>query len=110
MDAEKRIGFCGLDLDSYHEISELYELLDESMLERGEVKKQRIYESANVEVSMLALSPGTKIKEHMHHEDSEWYIFVESEKIECCPKGMSHSLVNQSDTEYLFVLSIKYKH
>ena len=109
MDAEKRIEFCGLDLDIHPEVSEMYELLDESMLERGEVKKQMIFESSKVEVSLLALSPGAKIKEHMHHEDSEWYIFVESEKIECCPKGTSHSLVNQSDTEYLFVLSIKYK-
>ena len=91
-------------------LDEMYELLDEAMMERGEVKKQMVFESAKVEVSLLALSPGAKIKEHTHTEDSEWYIFLESEKIECCPKNMSHSLENQSDSGYLFVLSIKYKH
>lgn len=110
MDAEKRIEFCGLDFDIQPEVTEMYELLDEAMMERGEVKKQMVFESAKVEVSLLALSPGAKIKEHTHTEDSEWYIFLESEKIECCPKNISHSLENQSDSEYLFVLSIKYKH
>lgn len=106
MDAENRIEFCSVDDFDY---SGMYELLDDSMVEFGEVMKQKILETEKVEVSLLVLSPGAKIKEHKHTEDSEWYYFVESEKVEGCPQGMSHSLENPSKEQYLFVISMKYK-
>lgn len=112
MDAKKRIEFGDIKLDI--DISELRAKANESFLaeefvDKGEIITQQIFKSANCEVTLLALSPGARIKEHWHINDSEWYIFFEAKKIECCPKGESHSLENPSTTEYLFVLSIKYK-
>lgn len=110
MDAEKRTKF---DASSGSKINQDYtglcEPLDSSKVEQGYVMVQNLLETSKVKASLLCVSPGGKIKEHLHTDDSEYYIFPDAEKVEACHKGEAHSLINYSETEHLFVISLKYE-
>ena len=88
------------------ELNEPY-FLEADKVEKGIVLVQPMYESAEKKVSVLTLFPGAKIKEHLHKDDKEMYIIIESLKGSLCKRGEAHSLENPSTSEYMFVLSIK---
>ena len=83
-------------------------LLDNSKVEKGEVFSETIYQDSVKTVSLLTLSPGAKIREHLHLYDSEIYFDLQAGKIiGQCVQFDRHSLKNPSHSQYLFVLSIK---
>ena len=91
-----------------------YNELPENLVETGSILKSNevdlIIPNTNIKgiVSRLILSPGAKIKYHMHTKDSEFYIlYNDNNHILFCPKGNGHSLENTSD-EILEVLSVKF--
>jgi len=90
-----------------------YNELSRDMVETGTILKSNevnlIIPNTNIKglVSRLILSPGAKIKYHMHTKESEFYILYNQNKdVLFCPKGEGHSLENTSD-ETLEVLSVK---
>ena len=83
--------------------------LDERLVEFGEVYKFPIMANAICEISLLQISPHSKIKEHKHNADSELYFFINEETYSICEKGGKHKVDNNSD-EWIQVLSIKTKY
>ena len=81
--------------------------LDQEKVERGKVYIKPLYSSKNIEMSMLYLSPGAKVREHKHTVDSEIYEEVDGKYSEVCNKGESHSLENSSTHRWLVILSVK---
>lgn len=107
-DAERRIeeeqAWNLWEKENCYEIT----LLEGSKVEKGEVFSETIYQDSVRTVSLLTLSPGAKIKEHLHLYDSEIYLGLHTgEKIGECRQFERHSLENPSTSQYLFVLSIK---
>lgn len=94
-------------LDMLSRVDKMTEI-DESLISEGFVLKSFIYEDDECVVSLLMLSPGAKIKEHKHEQDSEVYYVFKEKKVLSCEKGESHSLENQY-LDWMPVLSIKYK-
>lgn len=80
-------------------------------IERGKVQQLDIVESdfgnGHFKVALLLLQPDSKIAEHQHIEDQEYYINLRDSSISICNVGESHSLENTSKTEELRVISIK---
>ena len=108
MNAEKRTKFDALSSSKINQDhTRLYEFLDPSKVEQGYVMVQNLLETSKVKASLLCISPGGKIKEYLHTDDIEYYIFPDAEKVEACHKGEAHSLTNYSETEHLFVISLK---
>ena len=81
--------------------------LEAGKVEKGTILVQPMYESAGKKVSMLTFFPGAKIKEHIHTDDQEMYIVIDTLKGSVCKKTEAHSLENPSTSDYMFVLSIK---
>ena len=82
-------------------------LLDRKKKKKGEIFSETIYQDSTKTVSLLTLSPGAKIREHLHLYDSEIYFDLKTgDVIGECKQFERHSLENPSN-QYLFVLSIK---
>lgn len=109
-DAERRIEEeCELAWKIWEEENcyENIKLLDSSKVEKGEVFSETIYKDSVKTVSLLTLSPGAKVREHLHLYDSEIYFDLKTgDVIGECKQFERHSLENPSN-QYLFVLSIK---
>ena len=107
-DAEKRIiNFEGLQLNVIELCEGSTQELSKELVEKGHVLKSRILQTAKCEVSLLTLFPGSKIKEHTHFDDREYYIIPEEERYEYCSKGEKHSIENQSINQCMFIISVK---
>ena len=90
-DAEKRpINIEGLQLNVIELCEGSTQELSEELVEKGHVLKSKILETVHCEVSLLTMFPGSKIKEHSHPNDREYYIIPEEERYEHCPKGAKH--------------------
>lgn len=83
--------------------------LESSKVESGQVFVDYIYEDDKKQVALLTLSPGAKIKEHLHLFDSEIYINIKTGEKHECPQYERHSYKNKSENEYCFLISIKTK-
>ena len=81
--------------------------LDSSLVERGKILKYPILDTLVLSVSILELSPNSKIKRHKHTRDREYYFFLNEKLLEVCSTGNEHELENNSLDENLLVLSIK---
>jgi mannose-6-phosphate isomerase-like protein (cupin superfamily) len=81
-------------------------LLPLELVENGSVQKTLIYKDATLEVALLVLSPGAKIKRHQHIDDEELYVIISTRECIWCRKGEWHSLTNESEHPML-VLSVK---
>ena len=82
------------------------EPLDSLLVERGTVQKCLLFQQEYFSVSVLVLSPDSKIKKHTHFVDNEKYVF-ETGEVQVCIKGEEHELESSTDSE-LRVLSIKW--
>ncbi len=72
----------------------------------GDVFVVDIGKFENFEISALELSSGSRILEHDHSNNKEYYIIWKGEDPKPCLIGESHSLVNNTNG-VLYVLSIK---
>ena len=87
---------------------EKLEKLKSSLLECGEVYKEKLYSDPQNELALLWVSPQGKIKKHSHYVDSETYYDLDNNTSEVCING-EHFLENKSNTRWLVVLAIKRK-
>ena len=83
-------------------------LLSQEKVENGFIMCE-VYEETEHEIkARLYLSPGAKIKKHMHIDDWEEYI-LENGEILTCKKGESHSFENPYEDKWYILGSVKYK-
>ena len=100
------------------------EPLSPDLVERGNVLKAHVYEADLISLSYLYLSPGAKIKTHLHITENEIYLLETGNQCTCsvnnkiyvlkngensvCLVGQQHDLENTSEHD-IKVLSIKYQ-
>ena len=82
--------------------------LEKNKVEAGKVFIQPIYKGNLVTVSLLTIYPHSKIAEHPHKEDCEWYLNIQTGESHFCDIGGSHGYANDSDEKQL-LLSVKVK-
>ena len=77
------------------------------LTERGEIEKYSLIKFRGIEVSLLVLSPGAKIKRHPHEKRQvEIYFVINTKEKSICNVGKVHDLENNS-TENMLVVAIK---
>lgn len=83
-----------------------FEKLDPDKVKRGEVYKKELINLKHLEVSVLKLLSGAKIKHHKHTVDMEFYIGILCFVFNLCLKGGWHGLSNERKRT-IYVLSVK---
>lgn len=80
-------------------------------IERGKVRQIDIiesnFENGHFKVSLLILFPDSKIAEHRHTDELEYYFNLRDLSLSLCSIDESHSLENTSETDELRVISVK---
>lgn len=96
---------------NYVEIQSLLKgktMLESEKLEKGTVYVNSLVVEGNFTFSILELLPSSKIKEHAHPFDSEYYMVWRGKDPDPCLIGGTHELSNDKKGS-MIVLSIKIK-